>query len=309
MEIIRVMLPILVMLAMGFIFQKTGFIKETGMDGIKTYLIKIGLPVTIFHAMAIADLSKDTLLIIIVMFLALMVAMIIGFLLRPLVAEPYKKYVPFLITVFEGGMFSYPLYQNLCGADRLVNIVVVDVAGCIFGFGIFYGILDLVESNTKFNLVNMGKIAIKTPTFDGVLLGLLCNVTGIMKLLLASPVADTYIAMKDLITAPMTAMILLYVGYNMKIEKSLLAVVMKTIVLRMIVMAILCVVVILMLPDIMQDVYMLAAFLIMFVTVPTFSLPSFTKDKEAASYFAMTASMYVIVTIIGYAIITAVLFS
>lgn len=308
METVRVMLPIIVMLVMGFILQKTQFINEAGMNGVKTYLVRIALPVTIFHAMATADLSGQTAVIIATMFLVLSVAMVIGFLLRPLIAEPYKKYVPFLITIFEGGMLTYPLYQNLCGEDKLVNVVIVDIAGCIFGFGIFFGILSLVEKGTKFSLKAMAKVAIMSPTFDAVVLGLVCNMTGIMRLLLASPVADSYLAVKELIVAPLTAFILLYVGYSLRIENKLLGVCLKTLVLRMIVWAVLGAAVIFILRDTMQDRYMLAAFLIMFATSPTFSLPGFVEDKDAAGYFAMTTSMYVIVTIIAYAVITAVMF-
>ena len=117
METVRVMLPIVVMLAMGYIFQKTNFITEKGMNGIKQYLTRIALPVTIFHAMATADLSSQTGVIIVVMFGVLAIAMILGFLLRPLIEEPYKRYLPFVITVVEGGMLSYPLYENLCGSE------------------------------------------------------------------------------------------------------------------------------------------------------------------------------------------------
>lgn len=308
METVRVMLPIVVMLVMGYIVQRTGFISEAGMNGIKTYLTKIALPVTIFHAMAIADLNGQTASIIITMFIMLAVAMIIGFLLRPFIEEPYKKYLPFLITVFEGGMLTYPLYENLCGADKLVNVVVVDIAGCIFGFGIFYGILSLVEKGTKFSVGTMAKVAFASPTFDGVVLGLLFNATGLMKMLLGSPACDSYLAVKNLIVAPLTALILLYVGYSMKIDRKLLKVCMKTIVLRVIVMTVLCVAVCFVLKDVMKDKYMLTAFLTMFVTTPTFSMPGFVDDKNAAEYFAMTTSMYVVITIIGYAIIAAVLF-
>ena len=138
MKTVQVMLPVLIMIVMGAVFHKTEFISEKGMDDIKKYITKIALPVTIFHAMAIATMNRDTAMIILVMFLMLSVAMILGFWLRPFMKEPYKNYLPFMITVFEGGMFSYPLYQNLCGDTYFVNIVIVDIAGCIFGFGIFY---------------------------------------------------------------------------------------------------------------------------------------------------------------------------
>lgn len=308
MDTVRVMLPIIVMLVMGYIFQRTKLITESGMNGIKTYIVRIALPVTIFHAMATADLNGQTARIIIVMFLALSVSMGMGFVLRPFIAVPYKKYLPFLITVFEGGMFSYPLYQNLCGADRLVNIVIVDIAGCIFGFGIFYGILSLVEKETRFSIKTMAKVAVTSPTFNAVVLGLVCNVTGIMDMLSDSCFAESYLAVKELIVAPLTALILIYVGYSLKIEKKLIGICLKTIVLRIIVWVVLALIIMFVLKDIMQDKYMLTAFLIMFITPPTFSLPGFVEDKDAAGYFAMTTSIFVIVTVVAYAVVTAVMF-
>lgn len=309
MDTVRVMLPVLVMIIMGFIFNRTGFISEKGMDDIKKYITKIALPVTIFHAMSIATLNKDTGKIIITMFIMLSLAMVIGFLLRPLLKEPYKNYLPFMITVFEGGMFSYPLYQNLCGDEYFVNIVIVDIAGCIFGFGIFYGILALVDQKLKFSFKTMGKTALTSPTFLAVVFGLCANMTGIMDKLLGSNIGDMYISVKEIITAPLTAMILLVVGYSLKMDKSLLKVCAETVVLRCIVIALLGFAVIKVLGNSIGDKYMLTAFLIMFITTPTFSAPGFVKNKDAGSYFAMTTSLFVFVTIIGYAIISIFMFA
>lgn len=305
METVQVMLPVLVMLAIGFICRKTGFIGEAGMEGIRRYIITIALPVTIFHAMGIADINKDTVLIVLVMFAVLSIAMIIGFLTRGFIPEPYKNYLPFLVTVFEGGMFAYPLYQNLCGEEKFVNIVIVDIAGCIFGFGLFYGILALVDQKTKFSFKALGLTAIKSPTFVAVILGLLLNLTGLMNKLLDSAFGDTYLAVKDIIVAPLTAMILIYVGFMLRIDKRLISVCLKSIIIRVVTMAALCIIVLKLLHTVVEDKYMLAAFLVYFIGTPTFSLPSFVRNKDAAGYFAMTTSMYVVITIVGYAAITA----
>lgn len=307
METVRVMLPVIIMLVMGFIFQKTKFISEKGIDDIKKYITLIALPVTIFHAMGIAELNKNTAKIVITMFSVLVIAMVIGFALRPLIPEPYKNYLPFLTTVFEGGMFAYPLYQNLVGADLLVNVVIVDIAGCIFGFGIYYGILALVDQKTKFSMAAMAKTAFHSPTFIGVVLGLIMNMTGLMDALIDSVVGPTYLAIKDIIVAPLTAMILLCVGYSIKIDKKLISICVKTILIRVIMMAGLCFAVLQILHSTVEDTLMLAAFLVMFISTPTFSLPGFVKNKDAAEYFAMTTSIYVVITVVGYAIIATCL--
>ena len=54
-----------------------------------------------------------------VMLGAILLSFGMGFLLRPLVKEPYRKYVPFLVSVYEGGMIGYPLYTSLCSTENL----------------------------------------------------------------------------------------------------------------------------------------------------------------------------------------------
>lgn len=308
METVRIMLPVLVMLAMGYISKRTKFLPEAGMEGIKKYIVFIALPATIFHSMGIAQLDHESLLIAVVMFMALSIAMVVGFIARPILSEPYKEYLPFLVTVFEGGMFAYPLYQNLCGNEHFVNIVIVDIAGCIFGFGIYYGIVAIVDQKQKFNVKLLAITALHSPTFWGMALGLILNVTGLMGMFLNTSVGGIYVAIKDMIVAPLTAMILLYVGYSLKIDKSLLGVCIKTIIVRVITIAGLCMLVIMICRDAVQDKYMLAAFIIYFIATPTLSLPSFLKDKEAAGYAAMTISLYVVVTVVGYALVATILF-
>lgn len=45
--------------------------------------------------------------------------------------EPYKKYLPFLVCIYEGGMMAYPLYTSLCGSENLSQIAVLDIAGLL----------------------------------------------------------------------------------------------------------------------------------------------------------------------------------
>ena len=53
--------------------------------------------------------------------------------------EPYKKYLPFLVCIYEGGMMAYPLYTSLCGSENLSQIAVLDIAGLAFWLQCVYG--------------------------------------------------------------------------------------------------------------------------------------------------------------------------
>ena len=73
------------------------------------------LPVAIFHALATADYNLETGKLVLIMFLMLLISFGIGFLLKPLMTGVYQKYLPFMVSVYEGGLMAYPLYTSLCG--------------------------------------------------------------------------------------------------------------------------------------------------------------------------------------------------
>ena len=54
-------------------------------------------------------------------------------------AERYRKYLPFMVSVYEGGSMAYPLYTSLCGAENLSQIAVLDIAGLFVWLQRLYG--------------------------------------------------------------------------------------------------------------------------------------------------------------------------
>jgi hypothetical protein len=53
------------------------------------------------------------------------------------------------------------------------------------------------------------------------------------------------------------------------------------------------------------DSYMLAAFLVYFVSTPNFNPGTIVRDEQGNQYIATTTSIYCLITIIGYIIIAA----
>ena len=118
MGIVKTILPVVSMLLLGGIFRNLGFLKREGIDNIKFLVTKVMLPVAIFHALGTADYSKKTGVIVIIIFIMLVLTFSVGFLLRPLLEKRYRRYLPYLVSVYEGGMLAYPLFTNLCGAEK-----------------------------------------------------------------------------------------------------------------------------------------------------------------------------------------------
>ncbi|MGN0374122.1 MAG: AEC family transporter [Butyrivibrio sp.] len=308
MKTLSIVAPVIIMLIIGYVCKITGFIKDEGISNIKKYIAGIAIPVLVFHAVGVADYNIRTIVIFCIMMAAMVIALVVGYLTRKMVAKPFQKYYPFLITAYEGGMLCYPLYQNLCGDEYFSNIVIVDLAACVFVFGIYIGLLQMADRNMPFSPKQLGLNALKTPSFIGLVAGLILGITGLMNRFLATPAGEVYTSVKNVIVAPVNPMILICVGYSLNLKKELLKEVLKTISARLVIQMLLLAATLLIMKHFGLDKYMAAAFLIYFLSAPNFNPPNFVKDKEANQYIATVTSVYCLITIIGYIIIAALLF-
>lgn len=120
MNVLKIILPVLVMIGLGISCRKWKFLSKTGINDMKFLVTNIMLPVAIFHALATADYNLETGKLVLIMFLMLLISFGIGFLLKPLMTGVYQKYLPFMVSVYEGGLMAYPLYTSLAYADRRI---------------------------------------------------------------------------------------------------------------------------------------------------------------------------------------------
>lgn len=146
--------------------------------------------------------------------------------------------------------------------------------------------------------------AIKNPTFIATVLGVIFGATGLLEMMIESPVGEVYISLKDMLTACLSPLVLIVVGYNFHPERSLLAPCLKTILIRVILQAILAVTVISLLHAVTSSNKLWDIAVIIFMAAPTsFSTQTFVKNEEGGKYVATANSLYCIVTLIVYIIL------
>jgi hypothetical protein len=308
MSTISIVAPVIIMIVIGYICKLTGFISEEGILNIKKYITGIAIPVLVFHAVGVADYSSRTLVIFGIMMAAILIAFAVGNLAKPLVSEKFRNYFPFLITEYEGGMLCYPLYQNLCGDEHFSNIVIIDLAACVFVFGVYLGLLQLVDRGVPFSFKKLCLNAVKTPSFIALVLGLIMGISGLMDKFLASDVAVLYTSIKEIIVTPITPMILICVGYSLTLKKEIMPDVLKTAGLRLVLQTILMLAVLWVMQHYNMDKYMLAAFLIYFFSTPNFNTGTVVQNKEGNQFISTTTSLYCIISIISYIVVASLIF-
>lgn len=259
------------------------------------------LPVAIFHALGTASYTGKTAAIIGIFLVVILLSFAAGFLIRLLFREPYCKYIPFLMSVYEGGMIGYPLYTSLCGAENLSRIALLDVACLLFGFSVYMGLLQQAETGERFQVRPLLLGAIKNPSFIATILGILVGATGAISMLRQTSFWEVYSATQSIITSGLSALVLIAIGFEFSLTSHLLLPCLKTIACRVILQALLVVAVIAVMhvffgPDRLLDI----ALIMLMASPAPFSMQSYLKIENGGSFVSSVNSLYCIITIVVY---------
>lgn len=308
-EVLEVLMPVAVMLTVGVFCKKFHFLDRQSVDGLKFLTTKVILPAAVFHALATAAYNSMSFLIIGIMTIMLVISFGAGYLMRPFLKEPYKKYLPFMVSVYEGGMMGYPLYTNLCGAENLSNIALLDIAGLLFGFSVYMSMLNQTENGERLDVRQICRDALRNPSFVAAVLGLSAGLSEVVLKLQESAAGPVYDAIADMITAPLSAVILVVVGFEIEPVKRLIKPCLQTIFLRVCLQAVMVVGVICTVHCMIGRNQMMDAAIISYMSTPaTFSMQSFIKNEEGSEYVSTTNSLYCFVTIFVYAVMAVIIF-
>ena len=304
MDVLQIVMPVLVMIILGMLCRKWKILTGEGVANMKVLVTNVMLPVAIFHALATAEYNKETGILILIMLIMLIVSFSLGFVLKPFLKGKYQRYLPFMVSVYEGGLMAYPLYTSLCGSENLSHVAVLDIAGLLFGFSIYMGMLGQVEDGRKIDVKKLFSSAIRTPAFIASVLGIIAGLSNIIIILLDSPFGGVYQSVENILTTSVTAIILLVVGYSMELNANLLKTCITTILIRMILQGVMMAGVLFAVHSLVGDSQIVNLAIITYMSSPaTFSMQTFMKDEEGSAYVSTTNSMYCLVSILVYIIL------
>ena len=295
-SVLEMVLPVVFMILIGYFCRVSGILTKDGLNGIKSVISNITLPVVLFKAFYATSYSLDSLLMFSVVFISCSLALGCGFLLNRFV--PDSKLMPYLLSGFEVGMLGYALYGLLAGSDQLSYMATVDLGQVLFVYTVY---LTLLKNATgqKPSLGAMLKEMSKNPAFRGVVLGIIVGITGLGNLITTSPVGGIFTETIEIITIPTSSMILIIVGYELSMRKDLIGPVLKTLVFRMVVMGVLlCAATLIIFQIIPFDKQLFMALILLFSLPAPFIIPLYADVESEGIYISTTLSMGTLVTIL-----------
>lgn len=307
-QVLNLILPIAVALALGMIGRRRAWFGEEGINAFKNIVSKVMLPLVLFNAMFTAEYSAAALFTIVGCFLGLCLALAIGFALRRVFPQ-YGKYMPFLISTCESGMIGYPLIAMLFGTLGMQRFAMADLPQTVFFFSVAASLLQVADG-LKPSAGSLLKNVFTAPPFDGMLAGMILGLLNLDARFSQSVLWETYTSLIDFLTGPTTVLILLFLGYSLSFRKELLRSVAVTSLLRFLVMgAVGALVAFVVFRFVPYDRVLLFSILLLFLLPPSFATPMFSRLEGSEEYVSTTISFCTIITLLIFIVMAVLAFS
>lgn len=303
-QILSMVLPVLVMIALGRLCAVRGILNDERHAGLKAIIGDILLPVVLFNAFFTAQYDGKLVLVFVLVFLGCLIALLAGYALRRFVA-PYGRFMPLLMTSFEGGMLGYALYALLAGQEHLATYAMVDIGQTMFAYTVFLAALKSAEGQRmtpKAMLTNM----LTNKACIGMLLGIVLGALGVHRALAPTAFGQVLTELIAFVTAPTSALILLVVGYQLKVSRKLMRPVLTTMGLRLAVMVgVMALVSLTLFAIIPYDRLLMLALMLQYTLPAPFIIPLYADLKEDGEYVSTTLSLGTVLTVVLFFFVAA----
>ena len=307
MEIIKSVLPVIVLLLVGMLFRKKKVISEESVKGLQALVMNLSLPAGLFAAFYRTSISAGELILPVVMFI-----LVVGgiFAAKPLCRLRGEKdvYMPFMASGYEAGMLGYALIAILAGSGNITTFAVMDMGQCLAIFTVYMALLKGMGGE-KQSAGQVVKEVLTTPVLAAILAGLLVSITGLGALLERSGVSEIIDSVCSFASAPTSAAILVVIGYRMNFRGLDIKRVGKDCAIRLILQSVLAAVVLVLfrlIGGVCTEKLTTMTFLLMMTLPPPYVLPLYIEDNEKKEYYSLAISAYTLLSVIAFIVLVAI---
>lgn len=293
--VVQTALPVFLALLLGVLCRKRQLLSREGIESLKKLAVDIGLPAVVLGAFAAAQYDEKSLILPLVIFAAGCLGLVLGRVLCKKLKMP-GSLTPFLMCGFEGGMLGYPLFMLLFPETDKSAFALLDLGQALFCFTLYKALLG--GKNTSLKV--MAKDCFSTPVVWGVIGGLLLGATGLYGALKEVGIAPVIDACTAFISAPVSMLILLSVGYDLNVQDILKKDTIKTVALRFAIMGGMLAI-ILAANAFFHFTHTGAMFLAFMLPAP-YVVPIFTDKPEEREQVSSALSAMTVVTLMVFAV-------
>jgi hypothetical protein len=303
-EIINRVLPILLLLFLGYWLRHTNFLSEAVSDGLKKIVVNIALPAVLFTSFLQVEFQPSFFVVFVIVFLLCVFLYGLGRALKPRIA-PEHEYFPFLMTGFEMGMLGISLFGSAYGLANLPFIAVIALGHEIFIWFVYLPLL-LAKRDGIQRPSELLKSFFKSPVIIGILAGIGGSMLGLQESLNNWPITGGVMTTMNFLASLTIPLILIVVGYGIKLERADAGDTSRVVAIRLAILLPLALLInIFVLRGLLHlaPAYEAALFVLMMMP-PPFIIPLFMRndDETERRYVNNTLALYTLVSIVIFAI-------
>lgn len=206
----QVVAPIFAAIFLGILAKKNKWVTPENVQGFQTFVMKIGLPCTIFNSCLTAKIGAESLSSMALMFPGLLIATLWAFRARRK-QFPYYN-LPMLFCAQESGMLGIPLFIILFGAGEAYRVGMLDLTQSVTAIPVI-AILSADAGNNPTPGAIVKKV-FSSPLMIMSLLGLALNISGVGDWMDTVGIRGVLTETTTFLSQPVSALMIFSVGYN-----------------------------------------------------------------------------------------------
>jgi predicted permease len=303
-DIINRVLPILLLILLGYLLRRWKFISENTVDDLKKLVVNLALPAVLFVSFLGIDLEAKFLIIVVLTFALCVGLYWLGTRLQPRFGAGHE-YFPFLMTGFEYGMLGISLYGSAYGLGNIGPFAIVDLGHELFIWFVFLAMLIKKRDGIQDNRKLVGSF-FKSPVIIAILAGIGINLLGIQEQLYELPFTGGIMLTLGYLGNLTVPLILLIVGYGIQLDRDRVKEASTVIGLRLAILLPLAVILstVLVKNILGLNEYFQAAMFTLLVLPPPFIIPLYMKPELVGEkrYVNNVLTVYTLVTIVLFSV-------
>ena len=282
---------------LGIVLRAVGFFKEEDFPVLSKIVVKITLPAVIISSAAGREITPAMLTLSLLGFGGGVIYMIVGYLINRRGGKDLQAFGLLNLPGYNIGTFALPFTQSFLGATGVLTTTIFDVGNAFVCLGGAYGVASAIKAGKGFDFKRVIKALSRSVPF------LVYVVTVSMNLLhipIPGPVADCAGIIGN--ANAFLAMLMIGVGFQLKLDKSQLAMIFRMLLGRYTVAAVLALAFYFLLPfdlEVRQTLVILA-----FAPIGS-AVPGFTAELGAD--VGLSCSINSLAILISIVIIVALL--
>lgn len=304
-ELIRRLLPIFILLTLGYVAKKKKIFQESFIEGLKTLIITLALPAVLFDAFAKMTLQVSYLFLFALIFFYCSFLYLVGHLLHKLLPQIYgRASTAGYMTGFEFGMIGVGLFGAIWGMDKLPIIMLIGFGHELFIWFIYVPLISRNESN-RFRPMDTLIQFLKTPVIMAIFLGVMTNLLGIYSTIEGTSLGGSIFTVIEFLKPLTSPLILIVIGYTMIFHRGNLREITIYVLSRLTWVLGLGTLVLFAVRSLVPglDPIFTQAFYAFILLPAPYILPLFIRDQKEVAFFTQLLVYSTVISFIGYGIL------